>query len=98
MVISFPAALRNALVHRTFRGLRFILRQQSIENPRAVVSANILEVFMTPNTPMINNKNSKTVEFPLTLMCKIGKPLHRCEQKPSLHKNSLNITSGTSLV
>ena len=25
MVISFPAALRNALVHRTFRGLRFIL-------------------------------------------------------------------------
>ena len=25
MVISFPAALRNALVHRTFRGFRFIL-------------------------------------------------------------------------
>jgi len=25
MVISFPAALRKALVHRTFRGLRFIL-------------------------------------------------------------------------
>jgi len=25
MIISFPAALRKALVHRTFRGLRFIL-------------------------------------------------------------------------
>lgn len=26
MVISFPAALRNAFVHRTFRGFRFILK------------------------------------------------------------------------
>jgi hypothetical protein len=30
MAISLPAALRKALVHRTLRGLRFILGQESV--------------------------------------------------------------------
>jgi hypothetical protein len=31
MAISLPAALRKALVHRTLRGLRFILTPESLD-------------------------------------------------------------------
>lgn len=48
MVISFPAALRKALVHRTLRGLRFILlitRQTSGVATRPL-SGDLLEVLV----------------------------------------------------
>jgi hypothetical protein len=37
MVISLPAALRNDFVHRTLRGLRFILEER--EKERTAVSS-----------------------------------------------------------
>ena len=44
IVISFPAALRNAFVHRTFRGLRFILLDVSIVPKiiRQIISLEVL--------------------------------------------------------
>jgi hypothetical protein len=48
MVISFPAALRKALVHRTFRGLRFILLAAKQTSVVVTVpqSGDLLEVFV----------------------------------------------------
>src|SRR5258708_28010005 len=53
---------------------------------------------MAPNTPIINNQRNKLSEFPLTLRCKTGNPLHRCEQRPNLNKDRLDVTSMTSWV
>lgn len=52
MVISFPAALRKALVHRTFRGLRFILStaNQVLGAATRSSSGDLLEVFMAPES------------------------------------------------
>jgi hypothetical protein len=49
MIISFPAALRKALVHRTFRGLRFILliTEQASDIETGSRREDLLEVFMT---------------------------------------------------
>lgn len=49
IIISFPAALRKALVHRTFRGLRFILliTEQASAVATEPRSNDLLEVLMT---------------------------------------------------
>ena len=47
MVISLPAAFRNAFVQRTFLGLRFILHASMSKQTGHDRGTFILEVFMT---------------------------------------------------
>lgn len=47
MVISFPAAFRKAFVHRTLRGLRFILIASAINLEKINGNENRLEVLVT---------------------------------------------------
>lgn len=54
MVISFPAALRNALVHLTFRGFRFILEPIKItEIPQSAADPELRTVSGIDELPKV---------------------------------------------
>ena len=91
MVISLPAAFRNAFVHRTFRGLRFILGQS--QNGRGCHPGVrsylkfLLHLAGEYSDPFSKRRNAGAR---LTLSCKTGRPSHRSGQMRFLQTGSGN--------